>query len=93
MVSVPPLRDGALVTPEDSIIETDIVVIGSGMGGSTLAWALKDSGREVLVVERGGFLPREPENASAEQMYLKKRYTNAEPWVDGGTGKTFQPGV
>ncbi|MEQ0565196.1 GMC family oxidoreductase [Amycolatopsis sp. NEAU-NG30] len=74
-------------------IDTDVLIIGSGMGGSTLAWALRDSGARVLVVERGRFLPREPENSQPEQMYLKGRYKNAGRWYDGGTGKPFAPGV
>ena len=43
----------------------DVVIVGSGMGGGTLAWALRDSGAKVLLLERGGFLPSEPENWSA----------------------------
>ena len=47
----------------------------------------------MLVVERGHFLPREPENTQPEHMFIRKRYTTAEPWFDGATGKPFQPGV
>ena len=71
----------------------DVVIIGSGMGGGTLAWALRNSGLDVLVVERGHFLPREPENAQPAEVFLRKRYTTAQPWYDGSTGKPFQPGV
>lgn len=39
-----PLRPGALVKPGDKPITADVVIIGTGMGGGTLAWALKDSG-------------------------------------------------
>jgi len=45
------------------------------------------------VVERGHFLPREPENTQPEHMFIRKRYTTAEPWFAGATGKPFQPGV
>ena len=76
-----------------STLSADVVIIGSGMGGGTLAWALRDSGLSVLVVERGRFLPREPENAQPAHMFIRKRYTTAEPWFDGATGKPFQPGV
>lgn len=79
--------------PKDGIVRADIVIIGSGMGGSTLAWALKDTGADVLVVERGDFLPREPQNSDPAEMYVKKRYRNAEPWIDGSSGKEFAPGV
>ncbi len=74
-------------------IDTDILVIGSGMGGGTLAWALRDSGANILVAERGAFLPREPENSQPEQMYLKGRYKNAGYWYNGRTGEPFAPGV
>lgn len=83
--------DGSADVP--ATLRADVVVIGSGMGGGTLAWALKDTGLSVLVVERGRFLPREPENSQPAQMFIHKRYTTAEPWLDGSTGKPFQPGV
>ncbi|MEV8057528.1 GMC family oxidoreductase [Streptomyces antimycoticus] len=90
----PELRPDALVsagTVEE--ISSDVLIIGSGMGGSSLAWALKDSGLDVLVVERGHFLPREPENSQPAEMYMKGRYKNAGYWYDGSTGKPFAPGV
>ncbi|MGJ5894353.1 GMC oxidoreductase [Streptomyces niveiscabiei] len=90
----PGLRPDALVpagTAEE--ISTDVLIIGSGMGGSSLAWALKDSGLDVLVVERGRFLPREPENSQPAEMYIKGRYKNAGYWYDGSNGKPFAPGV
>ncbi|MEV0726260.1 GMC family oxidoreductase [Micromonospora purpureochromogenes] len=74
-------------------ITCDIAVIGSGMGGGTLAWALRDSGADVLVVERGDHLPREEQNWSAEEVFAKGRYKNAEPWIDESTGAEFLPGV
>ena len=45
-------------------LEADVVVVGSGMGGGTTAWALAQRGVDVLVLERGERLPREPENWS-----------------------------
>jgi choline dehydrogenase-like flavoprotein len=53
---------------------------------------LADSGLEVLLVERGRFLPREPENSQPDQMFIHHRYKTAEPWIDGSTGRPFQPG-
>ncbi len=82
----------AIAQPEGRMT-ADVVIIGSGMGGGTLAWALRNSGLDVLVVERGHFLPREPENAQPAEVFLRKRYTTAQPWYDGSTGKPFQPGV
>src|SRR5215203_5348123 len=89
----PPLREGALVTADQDVVTADVVIIGSGMGGGTLAWALKDSGLDVLIVERGQFLPREPENSQPDHVFIKKRYVTSEPWCDAKTGQPFQPGV
>jgi choline dehydrogenase-like flavoprotein len=75
------------------IVDCDIAVIGSGMGGGTLAYALRNSGANVLVVERGDFLPREKANSSPVDVFEKRRYKNSEKWYDGSTGKPFEPGV
>lgn len=82
----------ALVEPENGVVEADIVIIGSGMGGGTLAYALRESGARVLVVERGEFLPREFENWSPDDVFMNKRYRNAEQWY-GADGSAFSPGV
>ena len=89
----PPLRDGALVNADQDLLTADVVIIGSGMGGGTLAWALKDTGLDVLIVERGQFLPREPENSQPDHVFIKKRYVTSKPWYDAKTGRPFQPGV
>jgi choline dehydrogenase-like flavoprotein len=70
----------------------DVIVVGSGMGGGTLAYALKDSGVKVLLVERGGFLPREAQNWDPKAVFEEKRYYNAEPWLDSA-GLPFNPGT
>ncbi len=70
----------------------DIVIIGTGAGGGTLAHALRDSGARVLILERGDFLPQEPENWSPEAVFLRNRYKTAERWHDAAGG-TFAPGV
>jgi choline dehydrogenase-like flavoprotein len=89
----PPLRERAVVTPDQDTLTADVVIIGSGMGGGTLAWALKDTGLDVLIVERGQFLPREPENSQPDHVFIKKRYVTSKPWYDAKTGQPFQPGV
>jgi choline dehydrogenase-like flavoprotein len=70
----------------------DVVVIGSGIGGATTALALARLGVDVLVVERGERLPREPENWSPRAVFMDRRYKPAERWLDG-EGKAFRPGV
>jgi len=74
-------------------LECDIAIIGSGMGGATLAHAIRGSGARVLVVERGDFLPREEANSSPVEVFQRRRYKNAEQWYDGSTGRAFGPGV
>ena len=78
---------------EGDRLECDIAILGSGMGGATLAWALRNSGARVLVVERGDFLRREDENWSPSAVFWEHRYRNSEPWEEGETGRTFAPGV
>lgn len=90
----PGLSPDSLVYLDDTDeIDTDVLVIGSGMGGGTLAYGLRGSGARVLVVERGGFLPHEPENRQPEHMYMKGRYKNAGYWYNGRTGAPFSPGA
>ena len=73
-------------------LSADVVIIGSGMGGATTALALARRGVDVLVLERGERLPREPENWSPREVFIQRRYKPAELWRDGD-GNTFAPGV
>lgn len=73
-------------------VNPDILVIGTGMGGGTLARALAGSGAQVLLVERGDFLPREAENWSPEAVFLQNRYKTREVWQDA-SGAPLHPGV
>jgi choline dehydrogenase-like flavoprotein len=73
-------------------ISTDIAIIGSGMGGGTLAYALRNRGAKILIVERGGYLPREPENWSPRELFVAKRYRTTDPFLDG-RGKPFHPSI
>ncbi|MFZ0530057.1 MAG: GMC family oxidoreductase [Propionicimonas sp.] len=73
-------------------IRASVVVVGSGMGGGTAAWALAQRGIDVLVVERGEHVPREAANFSPREVFLKRRYKPSETWLDG-SGRPFSPGV
>ncbi|HEX2810751.1 MAG TPA: GMC family oxidoreductase [Kineosporiaceae bacterium] len=73
-------------------LSADVVIIGSGMGGATTALALARRGVDVLVLERGERLPREPENWSPREVFIRRRYKPAELWRDG-EGTAFAPGV
>jgi choline dehydrogenase-like flavoprotein len=69
----------------------DVIVIGSGAGGGTLAHALAPTGKRVLLLERGGFLPREPENWSPAAVWTQGRYHNSGKWTDDANGRQFSP--
>lgn len=75
------------------VLESDVAIIGSGMGGSTLARALGEKGVETLVVERGTRLPREEDNWNPKRVFVDHRYRNSEPWEDASNGQPFAPGV
>lgn len=70
--------------------DADVIIIGTGAGGGTLARALAPSGLRVLLIERGDFLPREKDNWRADAVFRRHRYHNAEPWIDR-TGRAFRP--
>ena len=69
----------------------DIIIVGSGAGGATLALKLADSGKKILVIERGDYIPAEKENWDSEEVFVKNRYTTNENWLDKKE-KPFQPG-
>ena len=85
-------RHAGVVSAPEGDLDCDVAIIGSGMGGATVAYALKDAGASVVVIERGDFLPRERENWSPQAVHRQGRYKNSDPWVDGNTGQTFIPG-
>jgi len=68
----------------------DIIIIGSGAGGGTLAHALADTPAEILILERGDFIPQEDENWSPEAVWKDLRYRTKETWLDSA-GKVFLP--
>src|SRR5262245_61163324 len=68
----------------------DIIIVGSGAGGGTMAWALADTGARILVVERGDFVPQEDENWSPEAVWKHLRYQTRERWIDEH-GEEFRP--
>ena len=75
------------------MIHYDIVIIGTGMGGGAVAYALRESGASILLLERGGFLPQEPQNWRVEAVFGQNRYKPAEDWIDAANGSAFKPGV
>lgn len=68
----------------------DIIIIGSGAGGGTIAHALSATGARILILERGDFVPQEEENWSPEAVWKELRYQTQERWVDD-RGREFRP--
>ncbi len=69
----------------------DVIVIGSGAGGGSLTHALAPTGKRILLLERGGYIPREIENWDSHAVWLDHRYANAGTWIDADTGARFIP--
>ncbi|MEZ0070515.1 choline dehydrogenase-like flavoprotein [Streptacidiphilus sp. MAP12-20] len=70
----------------------DVIVIGTGAGGGTLAHRLAGSGKRILILERGGYLPRERDNWESTAVFVKGKYLAPESWYDRH-GNEFQPEV
>jgi choline dehydrogenase-like flavoprotein len=70
----------------------DVIIIGSGAGGGTLARQLAPSGKNILILERGDWLKREAENWDATAVFVQNRYVSPDTWYDRD-GKPFQPQV
>jgi choline dehydrogenase-like flavoprotein len=68
----------------------DVIIIGSGAGGGTMAQALSSSGARILLLERGDFVPREDENWNPAAVWKHLRYRTTERWLDEA-GHEFLP--
>ncbi len=75
-----------------SMSDYDVIVIGSGAGGGTLVHRLARSGKKILLLERGDFLTREPQNWRAEDVFVDGRYQSEDTWYDA-KDKEFAPQV
>jgi choline dehydrogenase-like flavoprotein len=68
----------------------DVVIVGSGAGGGTMAHALSSTPARILVLERGDFVPQEEANWSPEAVWKHLRYRTRELWLDH-RGQEFMP--
>jgi choline dehydrogenase-like flavoprotein len=68
----------------------DVIIIGTGAGGGTLAYKLAPTGKKILILERGGFVPREKDNWSSKAVVLDAKYNTKEQWSDRD-GKPLHP--
>ena len=70
----------------------DVIVIGSGPGGASLAHRLAPTGKRILLLERGDYLPRTPANWDSQTVFVDGAYQASETWY-GKNGESFHPGL
>ena len=70
----------------------DVIVIGTGAGGGTLAHRLAPTGKRILLLERGDYLPRERDNWDSTAVFVRGKYRAPEYWYDRH-GNEFPPEV
>jgi choline dehydrogenase-like flavoprotein len=70
----------------------DVIVIGSGPGGASLAQRLAPTGKRILLLERGDYLPRAPKNWDSQTVFVDGAYQAKETWY-GADGREFHPGL
>jgi len=69
----------------------DVIVVGSGAGGSAVAYRLTQAGKRVVLLEKGGHLPRDGSTLDVKTVFNEGRFKNQVKWSDG-SGKPFVPG-
>jgi choline dehydrogenase-like flavoprotein len=60
----------------------DVIIIGTGAGGGTLAYHLAPSGKRILILERGDYVPREKDNWNPQAVNVDAKYNTKESWLD-----------
>lgn len=68
----------------------DVIIIGTGAGGGTLAYHLASFGKQILILERGDYVPREKDNWNPQAVNIDAKYTTKESWLDKD-GKELHP--
>jgi choline dehydrogenase-like flavoprotein len=69
----------------------DAIIVGSGAGGSAATYNLVQAGRQLLLLEKGGVLPRDGSTLDVKSVFKEGRYKNHSPWLDR-KNNTFVPG-
>jgi choline dehydrogenase-like flavoprotein len=70
----------------------DVIVVGSGPGGASLAQRLAPTGKRILILERGDYLPRGEKNWSSQSVFVEGIYQTPENWTNSA-GERFHPGL
>lgn len=70
----------------------DLIIIGSGPGGASLAHRLASTGRRILILERGEYLAREEMNWDSKAVFVEGRYQAQEIWTNA-SGDSFSPAL
>ena len=68
----------------------DVIIIGTGAGGGTLAHRLAPTGKRILLIERGDFVPRDKDNWSSRAVNVQAKYHTKEVWTDKA-GRPLHP--
>jgi choline dehydrogenase-like flavoprotein len=68
----------------------DVIIIGTGAGGGTLAYHLAPSGKRILILERGDYVVREKDNWNSQVVNIEAKYNTKELWRDH-EGKELHP--
>lgn len=71
----------------------DVIVVGTGPGGASVAFGLARSGARVLMLERGDYLPAEPQNWDSSAVFSQHKYKSGEQWWDARRSRAFRAGV
>ena len=74
----------------DGVDTVDAIVVGSGAGGAAAAYRLVKRGLSVLMLEKGGRLPRDGSTLSVREVFKLGKFKSKEPWHDG-RGQSFVP--
>ena len=68
----------------------DLIIVGTGAGGGTLAGKLAPTGLKILILERGDFMPQQEQNRTTVDIFKRERYHAPEQWYDQA-GEPFSP--
>jgi choline dehydrogenase-like flavoprotein len=70
----------------------DLIIIGSGPGGASVAYRLAPTGKRILLIERGDYLPRSRANWDSQTVFVDGAYQADDTWY-GKHGESFHPGL